>query len=75
MSAPEQGRQSPDPERSTGAQTGTTAENPNEQGAAPSDTHAQEASKDQLNKLESNPKGPLEDAAETKTAKGTSSDK
>jgi len=67
MSAPNQGRQSPEPERQAGSQVGQQAQ-PN-QGAAPSETHAADASKEQLGKLSSNPKGPLEDAAKEKTNK------
>ncbi|GAM88065.1 hypothetical protein ANO11243_060950 [Dothideomycetidae sp. 11243] len=70
MSAPNQGRQSPDPENQTGAQQQKPpASNPNEQGAAPSAEHGKERSDEQKDQLESNPKGPLEDAAKEKTAK------
>jgi len=68
MSAPNAGRQSPEPETQSHAQVGQTAE-PNQQGAAPSEDHAADASKEQLKGLESNPKGPLEDAAAKKTEK------
>lgn len=70
MSAPNAGRQSPEPENTSDKQTGTAAGNPNDQGGAPSDTHAQEESKKQLAGLESNPKGALEEQAEQKTMKG-----
>lgn len=71
MSAPNQGRQSPEPENQSEAQSGSTATNANEQGAAPSMEHAQEASKKQLDSLPSNPTGPLDKAAEEKTSKTT----
>ncbi|KAJ9621316.1 hypothetical protein H2203_007368 [Taxawa tesnikishii (nom. ined.)] len=68
MSAPNEGRQSPEPEQQSNKQTGQTAD-PNAQGAAPSETHAQEASKEQLKNLPSNPEPPLAKAAEEKTSK------
>lgn len=68
MSAPNQGRQSPEPERQSHAQQGTAAK-PNDQGAAPSQDHAAEASKEQLKGLESNPTGVLEAEAKKKTSK------
>lgn len=71
MSAPNQGRQSPDPERQSGAQTGSTSNNPNDQGVASSAEQTQEQSKDQLKNLSSNPKGPLEDKAAEAASKGT----
>jgi len=70
MSAPNAGRQSPEPSQQTGAQLQEpTAKNPNDQGAAPSEDYAGDASKEQLKGLESNPKGPLEDEAALKTSK------
>ncbi|TKX26412.1 hypothetical protein C1H76_1374 [Elsinoe australis] len=70
MSAPNQGRQSPEPERQTDAQMNPHGANPNKQGGAPSQEHGKEQSDHQKsNKLESNPKGPLEDAAAEKTSK------
>jgi len=70
MSAPRQGRNSPEPERQAESQTGKTAE-PNKQGAADSlESGKQESDKQKTDVLSSNPKGPLEDAAEQKTAKG-----
>ncbi|KAF2457845.1 hypothetical protein BDY21DRAFT_342946 [Lineolata rhizophorae] len=70
MSAPNQGRQSPPPERQTGAQLNEpTSTQPNEQGAAPSLDHAKEASEDQKSKLPSNPVHPLEKFAEEKSSK------
>lgn len=72
MSAPHQGRQSPDPEHQSGAQgKDPIASDPNKQGAAPEGGDAAETSKDQLKGLESNPKGPLEDAAAAKVSKTT----
>lgn len=69
MSAPNQGRQSPEPENTSHSQTGTTAKNPNQQGGAPSLEHSQEASDEQKKGLASNPTGPLDKAAEEKTSK------
>ncbi|KAF2236112.1 hypothetical protein EV356DRAFT_498962 [Viridothelium virens] len=71
MSAPNQGRQSPDPERQTGGQLHDPQAKPNELGAAPSQDHAKDASEQQKANLPSNPTGPLEKAAEEKTSKGT----
>ncbi|MCJ1483915.1 hypothetical protein MMC06_004083 [Schaereria dolodes] len=67
MSAPHPGRQSPEPE-----QAPKQIEKPADGkiGAAPSDEHPQKVSDDQkLNVLESNPKGPMEDAAHEKVSK------
>ncbi|KAF2244480.1 hypothetical protein BU26DRAFT_523128 [Trematosphaeria pertusa] len=70
MSAPNAGRQSPDPERQTGAQQqDPVASNVNEQGGAPSQGNAKEASDDQKASLSSNPTHPLEKFAEEKTSK------
>lgn len=66
---------SPDPERQSDAQKETPASNVNEQGQNPEGSNAADASKNDLKGLESNPKHVLADAAETKTGKGTSSDK
>ncbi|GAB7363610.1 hypothetical protein MBLNU230_g4181t1 [Neophaeotheca triangularis] len=66
MSAPQQGRQSPEPERQTGAQQQAPPAKPNDQGAGPGEKAA-DASQNQLNNLASNPKGPLDDAAHEKT--------
>ena len=72
MSAPNQGRQSPDPESQSGAQgKDPMANKPNEQGGAPSLDHAKDTSEDQKANLASNPKGPLEEAAKEKTSKAT----
>jgi len=67
MSAPNQGRQSPEPENQSGAQSGTNAD-PNS--GDKSATHSQEQSKQDLKNLPSNPTGPLDHAAVEKTAKG-----
>ena len=68
MSAPNAGRQSPEPEKQSGAQIHKPAEG--QAGAAPSETHAQEVSDDQKqNTLSSNPEGPLEAAAHEKISK------
>lgn len=74
MSAPNAGRQSPDPERQGGAQQGVTASNANNQGATGSETQAQEESQKSLKNLESNPKSVLEDVANAKTSKGQGND-
>lgn len=72
MSAPNAGRQSPDPETQTGKQQqAPPASDPNKQGQAPSDDHPADASKDQLKGLESNPKHALQDASDAKVSKGT----
>ena len=68
MSAPNAGRQSPEPEKQSGKQK--DAPGSGDIGAAPSETHAQEVSEDtKLNTLESNPTGPLEGAAHEKVSK------
>ena len=68
MSAPNAGRQSPEPEKQSSAQTGKPAEGTAD--AAPSETHAQEVSDDHKeNALLSNPVGPLETAAHEKVSK------
>ncbi|KAF2226357.1 hypothetical protein BDZ85DRAFT_256024 [Elsinoe ampelina] len=70
MSAPNQGRQSPEPERQSDAQINPHGSKPNEQGGAPSLEHGKEQSdKQKSDTLPSNPKGPLEDAAKEKTSK------
>jgi hypothetical protein len=68
MSAPNQGRQSPEPERQSESQAGTQAGNPNDQNAGPGQK-AGEESKNTLENLSSNPKGPLDDEAAKKTTK------
>lgn len=68
MSAPNQGRQSPEPARQAESQAGTQAPNPNDQNAGPGQKTG-EQSKSTLENLSSNPKGPLDDEAEKKTAK------
>ncbi|KAI9799631.1 MAG: hypothetical protein M1833_003946 [Piccolia ochrophora] len=68
MSAPNAGRQSPDPERQTGAQQQDVPASGKADVA--SDTHAKDKSEDhKQNTLESNPKGPLDDAADAKISK------
>ncbi|KAF2006979.1 hypothetical protein P154DRAFT_480852 [Amniculicola lignicola CBS 123094] len=69
MSAPNPGRQSPDPEHQSETQAGTNNPDINEQGGAPSQEHAKEASESQKSKLESNPKHILADHAEAVTSK------
>ena len=70
MSAPNEGRQSPDPERQTGAQQQEPpATDPNKQGQAASDSEPADKSKEQLKGLESNPKHPLKDEADAKVSK------
>ncbi|KAF2764953.1 hypothetical protein EJ03DRAFT_250405, partial [Teratosphaeria nubilosa] len=69
MSAPQQGRQSPEPERQGDKQVhAPPATNVNDQNQGPGEKAA-DVSKDQLSGLSSNPKGPLEDAAAAKTEK------
>lgn len=68
MSAPQQGRQSPDPERQGKSQVHEPpATNVNDQGQAPQGTKEAEGGKGQTESLASNPKQVLEDAAEQKT--------
>jgi len=69
MSAPQPGRQSPDPERQSDAQAGQTSDNVNKQGGAPSQDHAKEASDDFKDNLSSNPEHPLAQHAEDVTSK------
>jgi len=68
MSAPNQGRQSPEPERQGHKQTNAPADA--KVGASSHAEASQKESGNTLNNLESNPKGVLDDAAEAKTAKG-----
>jgi len=70
MSAPQQGRQSPEPETQSEGQKGAQAGKPNDQGGAPNESHAAEESKKQLAGLESNPTPALEHASIEKTKKG-----
>jgi hypothetical protein len=70
MSAPNQGRQSPDPERQSGSQAGAASNNPNDQGVAGSAEESKDQSKDTLKNLSSNPKGPLDDKAADAASKG-----
>lgn len=68
MSAPNAGRQSPEPKHQAGSQgNDPIAGNPNQQGAK---SDSQESSNDTLKGLESNPKHILEDASKEKTKKG-----
>lgn len=68
MSAPNAGRQSPEPERQTEAQVGKPESGQID--AAPSKEHAQEKSEDAKESvLSSNPEGPLEGAAHEKISK------
>ena len=67
MSAPNAGRQSPEPQNQSGRQQGEPpAHNPNQQGA---DSATKEASDNQKSNLSSNPGGPLDQAAKEKTSK------
>ncbi|TIA26103.1 hypothetical protein D6C81_01054 [Aureobasidium pullulans] len=71
MSAPNAGRQSPEPEnQSSKQQAAPTAGNPNQQGAEPNEGSKQ-ASDNQKDGLSSNPTGPLDQAAKEKTSKST----
>jgi hypothetical protein len=70
MSAPQQGRQSPEPERQSDAQKGTQASNVNDQGGAPTTGQTSgQASDDQKSNLASNPTHPLEKHSEETTSK------
>ncbi|KAI1472929.1 uncharacterized protein F4812DRAFT_454746 [Daldinia caldariorum] len=67
---PNQGRQSPPPERQTGRQLNEVPAS----GQGTDETPNKRANlQDHLNNLPSNPKGPLDDAAESKVSKGTKS--
>lgn len=69
MSAPNAGRQSPEPENQSGAQQSEApASNVNDQGAAPSEG-TQKANEDQKASLESNPTHPLAKHADETTSK------
>ncbi|KAK4620021.1 hypothetical protein CLAFUW4_11362 [Fulvia fulva] len=68
MSAPNQGRQSPEPGQQKDSQIRAPATDVNHQGQEPKEGAA-DASKDQLKNLGSNPGGPLDKAAEEKTSK------
>jgi hypothetical protein len=69
MSAPNAGRQSPEPEQTTNAQTGKTAGG--QADAGPTDGNAQTKSDDQKSGLSSNPDSVMDKAAEAKTSKST----
>ena len=73
MSAPNQGRQSPEPERQSNAQAGSTSTNA-DHGAAGSAEETKNSSEDSLKNLGSNPKGPLDDKAHAARAKGQGND-
>jgi hypothetical protein len=68
MSAPNAGRQSPEPERQNEAQSGQTTDNVNKQGAGPQEG-AEKASDNTKNALSSNPEHPLKEHAEETTSK------
>ncbi len=65
MSAPKEGRQSPSPEDQTGAQQ-QSAPGTGNISDKPSSGNQEESQKSVTDTLESNPKGPLEDAAKSK---------
>ena len=68
MSAPKQGRQSPEPETQSHEQV--SAPESGKIDAAPSATHAKDTSEETKHEgLSSNPAGPLEGAAQEKTSK------
>ena len=68
MSAPNQGRQSPEPEEQSHGQVGAPEDGKID--AAPSGTHAKETSDEHKESvLSSNPEGPLEGAAHEKVSK------
>lgn len=66
MSAPNAGRQSPEPEKQSKSQVASTASDPNH-GDAASHTAAKEDSNKQKDNLPSNPKQVLEDHAAKKS--------
>lgn len=67
-----EGRQSPPPEQQAPHQGSAPVANPNAQGAAPSDSHAKDASEQQKHEtLSSNPSHVMDDKAKEKTAKTT----
>ncbi|KAK5674182.1 hypothetical protein LTS10_013079 [Elasticomyces elasticus] len=68
MSAPNLDRQSPDPEHQSDAQIGVISD-PNNQGAREDYDNDKTSSEQWLNKLESNPKGAVEDHAVAATSK------
>jgi len=67
MSAPNQGRQSPEPERQSGAQAGATTDS----GKVDESSKKDEGKDNQTSGLSSNPTHPLEQAAKDKTSKTT----
>ena len=67
MSAPNAGRQSPEPEKQSHEQVG--APESGKIDAGKSETGSKDESMDTKNTLESNPVGPLEDAAHEKVSK------
>ncbi|VUC37857.1 unnamed protein product [Clonostachys rosea] len=67
-----EGRQSPPPERQSGQQVGSQTKNAPESDPKSKDWSAKEKQlHDEIDKLESNPKGPMEDALESKFSKET----
>ncbi|KAF2818968.1 hypothetical protein CC86DRAFT_375398 [Ophiobolus disseminans] len=68
MSAPNAGRQSPEPEKQSDAQAGQTTSNVNDQGGAP-EKGAEKVSDDTKSGLSSNPEHPLAKHAEEVTSK------
>ena len=69
MSAPNQGRQSPEPERQSEAQAGAVAD-PNTEGSDQTAKDDQKDGEDALKHLESNPTPALHEHQEAATAKG-----
>jgi hypothetical protein len=68
MSAPNAGRQSPEPEKQSEAQAGSTSKNVNDQGGAVAGG-SEKQSDDTKGGLSSNPTHPLEKHAEETTSK------
>ena len=68
MSAPNAGRQSPEPKEQSDKQTGSVTDNVNDQGAGPKEG-AEKASDKAKETLSSNPTHPLEENAEASTSK------
>ncbi|KAF1830775.1 hypothetical protein BDW02DRAFT_558216 [Decorospora gaudefroyi] len=69
MSAPNPGRQSPDPARQSEAQSGQTTDNVNKQGGGPQQGAEKASDQAKDHALSSNPEHPLKQHAEETTSK------
>jgi hypothetical protein len=69
MSAPNAGRQSPEPEKSSNAQVGNPSKDDAKHESNPSENTSAQDSKDQLKGLPSNPTGALKEHSEATTSK------